>query len=170
MVAFLACLKARAIAVPVFPPHPARRDTLNMFSKIVESCGAKFALTNSEYNYLKKISSIKDAIKLKKTAAAWPEALTWIVSDDKAKGASDSLPYKVPPRRSAIAFLQYTSGSTSEPKGVMITQGNLAHNLKIITSELKAVDDTIVVSWLPQYHDMGLIGEFRGHSTGSARV
>ena len=45
---------------------------------------------------------------------------------------------------------QYTSGSTSEPKGVMITHANLAHNLHTITTALAAVDDTVVVSWLPQ--------------------
>lgn len=49
-----------------------------------------------------------------------------------------------------VAFLQYTSGSTSEPKGVMITQTNLSHNLSIIIHELKADTTTVVVSWLPQ--------------------
>ncbi len=61
-----------------------------------------------------------------------------------------------------LAFLQYTSGSTSAPKGVMISHHNLADNLTKITNELKAVDDTVVVSWLPQYHDMGLIGSYLG--------
>jgi len=64
--------------------------------------------------------------------------------------------------REDVCFLQFTSGSTSEPKGVMISHGNLAHNLHIITRELKAGPDTVVVSWLPQYHDMGLIGSLLG--------
>ena len=55
-VAFLACLKANIIAVPVFPPHPGKRDTLIMFSRIVESSGAKHALTSSTYNHLKKMA------------------------------------------------------------------------------------------------------------------
>ena len=55
-VAFLACLKAGVIAVPVFPPNPVRRDTLHMFSKITESSGAKFALTSVEYNHMKKLA------------------------------------------------------------------------------------------------------------------
>ena len=56
MVAFLSCLKAGIVAVPVFPPNPARRDTLHMFSKITESSGAEFALTSKEYNYVKKLA------------------------------------------------------------------------------------------------------------------
>lgn len=66
------------------------------------------------------------------------------------------------PKPNDLAFLQYTSGSTSDPKGVMISHGNLSHNLTIITNELNASDKTVVVSWLPQYHDMGLIGSYLG--------
>merc|ERR1712146_689696 len=61
-----------------------------------------------------------------------------------------------------ICFLQYTSGSTSEPKGVVITHQALTHNLGLITTELRASTSTIVVGWLPQYHDMGLIGSYLG--------
>jgi acyl-CoA synthetase (AMP-forming)/AMP-acid ligase II/acyl carrier protein len=175
-VAFLACLQAGIVAVPVFPPHPSRKDTLKMFGTITASCQARFALTNQEYNHLKKLSSVKDAVlKFQNTAAQWPDHLTWIVTDHdhnskseknnnnsekNKKKASAKLPTKL--QSTDLAFLQYTSGSTSEPKGVMITHGNLAHNLTIITQELQAKDDTIVVSWLPQYHDMGLIGSYLG--------
>jgi acyl-CoA synthetase (AMP-forming)/AMP-acid ligase II len=162
LVAFLACLKAGVTAVPVFPPHPNRRDTLNMFTKIAQGCKAKYALTNTEYSYAKKLSSIREAVKLKRTAAAWPESLEWIVTNSEkfTKGMTTA---KLPaPSRSDLAFLQYTSGSTSDAKGVMITFGNLAHNLSCITRELRADEETVVVSWLPQYHDMGLIGSYLG--------
>lgn len=56
MVAFLACLKAGIIAVPVFPPNPARSGTLTMFSSIVQSSGAKYALTSVTYNHAKKLA------------------------------------------------------------------------------------------------------------------
>lgn len=162
MISFLACLKAGVIAVPVFPPNPLRRDTLNMFCKIVDGCEAQFALTNAAYNHIKTVAKIKDTVKLKRMTADWPESLTWIVTDAK-KGAVKAKAAELDaPSRSDLAFLQYTSGSTSEPKGVMITHNNLAHNLTIITNELKAAEDTVVVSWLPQYHDMGLIGSYLG--------
>ena len=162
MIAFLACLRLGVIAVPVFPPNPNRRDTLQMFAKIVQGCSPKLALTNGEYNHLKKLSGLKDAFtKFKRQpTASWPENLKWVATDKASKPSNP--PDIVPSTRSDTAFLQYTSGSTSEPKGVMITHGNLAHNLTIITNELKAVEDTVVVSWLPQYHDMGLIGSYLG--------
>ncbi len=168
--AFLACLKAGIIAVPVFPPHPARKDTLVMFTKIVQECGAVFALTNSSYSHLKKLASLKDALSRfsskKNTDASWPDDLTWIVTDTMQNGGSrwgrSKTPQLPTPDKSDLAFLQFTSGSTSAPKGVMITHGNLADNLEKITAELEASQDTVVVSWLPQYHDMGLIGSYLG--------
>jgi len=170
MVAFLACVKAGIVAVPVFPPNPTRKDTLAMFCKIVANCQATIALTNTSYNHMKKVASIQQVLQLKKQqAVSWPEQLRWITTDtllDAPKEAVALPPIQanVTPSSSSIdtldnvVFLQYTSGSTSDPKGVMITQTNLAHNLTIITNELQAHQDTVVVSWLPQYHDMGLIG------------
>ena len=94
--------------------------------------------------------------------AKWPD-LKWVTVNDlpisSSSGAANGLP-KIP--ASDIAFLQYTSGSTSEPKGVMISHENLAHNLTSIIDELKANPSTVCVSWLPQYHDMGLIGSYLG--------
>jgi acyl-CoA synthetase (AMP-forming)/AMP-acid ligase II len=181
MVAFLACLQARVIAVPVFPPNPLKRDTLQMFAKIVHGCGAKVALTNTEYNHAKKLGSLKSAFTISKNKTSsnknntsnnnnsnkWPEDLEWIVTDKAVKSSvatdESSASTNDNIKASDVAFLQYTSGSTSDPKGVVITHGNLAHNLTIITRELRAnANDTIVVSWLPQYHDMGLIGSYLG--------
>jgi long-subunit acyl-CoA synthetase (AMP-forming) len=89
----------------------------------------------------------------------WPE-LKWVTVDDLSEVTSvdkkltsgsvaDDL-YEAEVSPSDLAFLQYTSGSTSEPKGVMITQANLSHNLSSIIHELKADTSTVVVSWLPQ--------------------
>jgi acyl-CoA synthetase (AMP-forming)/AMP-acid ligase II len=161
MIAFLACLTSGIVAVPVFPPNPTRRDTLTMFTSIVNSSRATHALTSTSYNHAKQLASIKSMFSISnRKYGSWPENLVWIATNDKKKCQSK---VNFPIRSSSdLAFLQYTSGSTSEPKGVMISHGNLAHNLMIITNELKALDDTVVVSWLPQYHDMGLIGSYLG--------
>lgn len=134
-----------------------------MFCNIVAGCSAKFALTNGTYNHAKKLSSLRDAVKLKGGGRnSWPEDLTWIVTTATDKKGSDSIKLPPSPTGDVLAFLQYTSGSTSTPKGVMISHSNLQHNLTIITNELQAKEDTVVVSWLPQYHDMGLIGSLLG--------
>lgn len=105
-------------------------------------------------------------MSLGRSSSPWPEKLIWKVTDTMTSSLSNkknkSLLSSIKPKPTDLAFLQFTSGSTSEPKGVMITHHNLGDNLTKITTELQAVDDTIVVSWLPQYHDMGLIGSYLG--------
>ena len=158
-VSLLACFKAGLIAVPVFPPDPRRlKKDLNHFVNIQISSGAQVVLTNSQYDFVKKIESLKSIFSSE--AKQWPE-LQWIKVDDvlkKGKAIKAKNPVKHTVTSSDIAFLQYTSGSTSDPKGVMISHENLAHNLSLIIKELAADTTTVNVSWLPQYHDMGLIG------------
>jgi acyl-CoA synthetase (AMP-forming)/AMP-acid ligase II len=99
-------------------------------------------------------------------AAQWPELAWWDVEEATAAGrkrASGSSPTPLDVSAPAdLAFLQYTSGSTSEPKGVRITHANISHNLATIVASLGAGPDTVVASWLPQYHDMDLIGSYLG--------
>jgi len=139
------------------------------------------ALTNAEYANWKRVGELKEAFLSKfgkKPAgrrtdgnndeeASWPEELEWVVTDNEPlehppKSINESDGHILTPEPNDIAFLQYTSGSTSAPKGVIITHSNLAHNLSIIISDLQASSETVVVSWLPQYHDMGLIGSLLG--------
>lgn len=162
IVAFIACLKAGIIAVPTFPPDPNKLNKdLKMFSVIADSCGSNTALTSSMYNYATKVAAIKSLFST--SGARWPD-LNWIVTDRLSEPAVSSpvlTPFPTITNEN-IAFLQYTSGSTSEPKGVMITHGNLSHNLSLIIKGLSADTSTVVVGWLPQYHDMGLIGSYLG--------
>lgn len=162
-VSLLACFKAGLIGVPVFPPDPRKmKKDLHHFVNIQLSCGATTVLTNSLYSFAKKVVGLKNMFSMESNP--WPE-LKWITVDDtlkagkalgKAKKSTVTLPAIT---LDTIAFLQYTSGSTSDPKGVMISHRNLAHNLYLIMKEIKADRSTTNVSWLPQYHDMGLIGK-----------
>ena len=163
MISLIACFKAGIIAVPVFPPDPRKqKKDLHHFISIQSSSGAKVVLSHTLYNVAKKMSAIKNIFK----GSSWPD-LRWVSVDgvissaksSKKAYAADKLPQI---STSDISFLQYTSGSTSEPKGVMISHGNLAHNEMLIATELKTTVETVCVSWLPQYHDMGLIGSYLG--------
>lgn len=112
MICFLACLKAGVIAVPVFPPNPTRRDTLQMFCKIVQGCNATVAFTNAEYNYAKKMAGIAQVFSKFKNRndVSWPEDLQWVLTDN-AKTPTNASFQPVTPRASDVAFLQYTSGT-----------------------------------------------------------
>ena len=84
------------------------------------------------------------------------QALHWLATD----AVDDSIPpyFEDSARPDTLAFLQYTSGSTSSPRGVMLSHGNLFHNARLITEGFKLGADSTSVFWLPLYHDMGLIG------------
>ncbi len=112
--------------------------------------GIKWVVTDSntkkQKTYLDKLGHVKaDAL----SKSLLPSEVD-IIRDDTLTSLAST----------RMAFLQYTSGSTSLPKGVTISLQNLSHNLLTITNALKADQSTIVVSWLPQYHDMGLIGSY----------
>ena len=131
-----------------------------MFASIQKSCSATLALTTSSYNYAKKMADIQSIFS--SDAMSWPQ-MRWevvealLASAPRAVAALSSID-----DAASVAFLQFTSGSTSAPKGVIISHANLAHNLSLIVRELRASTDTVVVSWLPQYHDLGLIGSYLG--------
>jgi amino acid adenylation domain-containing protein/non-ribosomal peptide synthase protein (TIGR01720 family) len=143
--ALLGSMYAGCIAVPSYPPRPRQ---LARFAAILTDSGAAAALTTSAIR-----SVILD--KYGEFASAIP--IDWVATD----GDSPGLPFR---RRrhttasDAIAFLQYTSGSTGQPKGVILTQGILLRNLRGIAEAMGCSSDSVGVFWLPPYHDMGLIG------------
>ncbi|AOJ83200.1 AMP-dependent synthetase [Burkholderia savannae] len=141
---FLGCLYAGAVAVPVYPPR--NRQHAARIVGIVESAGAKAILCTGD--------DFARCTKLLEDTAASHVALLDL---DAAKPLDTSLePAAVAP--SHVAFLQYTSGTTGKPKGVMVTHGNLMHNLALIGEWMGYHEESTMVSWLPPYHDMGLIG------------
>ncbi len=141
--AFFGCLYANMIAVPAYPPRVNR--SLSRIQGIVANSQAKVVLASDStwLSVKQQLSSLLD--------------LHWVLTDTLANNAIEEWQEpKIEPEE--LAFLQYTSGSTGMPKGVMITHGNLIHNLQIIYQAFELTETSKYVSWLPLYHDMGLIG------------
>jgi len=162
LVAFLGCLFGGAIAVPSYPPDPARLGrTLPRFQAIALDCQAEFALTTA--TSLKQLDGLAQvAPKLKN--------LKWFSSDDLPASLADqwSFPAITP---DDFAFLQYTSGSTGTPKGVMVSHRNLVLNFVGLTETFGDRPGDTLLTWLPNYHDMGLIdGLLRPFFLGSRGV
>ncbi|MEA3440621.1 MAG: fatty acyl-AMP ligase [Chloroflexota bacterium] len=148
---FFGCLYAGVIAVPAYPPRlnrPAPR-----IHAIVSDAEATIALTTPEI-----LSSMEKRFEYEPEL----ESLKWV--DTRELPPSSGNEWRETNLSSEdLAFLQYTSGSTSTPKGVMLTHSNLLHNLEQIRYSFRVrKEGDVAVSWLPSYHDMGLIGSLLG--------
>ena len=142
IVSFYACLMAGVIAVPVNPPGNKRKTA--RLQGIINDCSPKLILTTTQF---------------KNKSVTWFEAKAetlWLAYDDVIDSVVNEadLPFRI----QDIAFLQYTSGSTGDPKGVMVTHRNLISNLELMKQRTSYDEESVCVSWLPMYHDMGLIG------------
>jgi len=147
LASFFGCIYAGAVAVPVHPP--VRNRVVDRVASIVADAQARFVLTTTELQTDLKaaMDDLADGNSLQWCAvdAVMPAAATeWVAPDVN---------------ESSTAFVQYTSGSTSSPKGVVVTHRNLLHNLDAISQAWGRCDENAVaVFWLPLHHDMGLIG------------
>jgi fatty-acyl-CoA synthase len=132
--------------VSLYPPAPASDlpAYLEATGRVLRSCGARAVITSS--TLLPHIESLR----------ATCASLSWVVPFDALQGPA--LAAADAPAPSDIAFVQFTSGSTAVPKGVVVTQANLAANIAAFAAALGGGSDDVAVSWLPLYHDMGLVG------------
>lgn len=144
VIAFMGCLYAGVIAVPAYPPYSSRM--LERFQSIALDCGAKYLLTTE---------SILPVLKSRPDGELCIPESNRISTDVLETKGADTFTIKYIQDK---AFVQYTSGSTSEPKGVGLTHRNLLENSRSIQYFFGTTEDSRSVSWLPQYHDMGLIG------------
>ncbi|EDX72645.1 AMP-binding enzyme domain protein [Coleofasciculus chthonoplastes PCC 7420] len=142
--AFIACLYAGVVAVPIHPPRPNR--PLNRLQAITQDAQALVALTTTSL-----LSKLKDKVN----PILELQQLNWITTDTPVPEPGTWSPPTISP--DTLAFLQYTSGSTGIPKGVMVSHANLIHNLKTIQAAFELTPESVSVSWLPHYHDMGLV-------------
>jgi thioester reductase-like protein len=117
---------------------------------IAKDCQAAGILTSKDYHASLKTNLTRSGVAASGVDVDYISSLPWIVTEDFMETISD----QTFPTTSEILFLQYTSGSTMEPKGVMVTHKNILDTCPLVIDH----PNPVVVSWLPQYHDMGLIG------------
>ena len=147
--AFLGAMLAGGIAVPIYPPaRPSqieeyvRRQTL-----ILRNAGVRFLIS------FDRVRAVSKAMEFSLPALREVVTAAELAGRGRAAGGIAAEP-------SEIFFLQYTSGSTGNPKGVTLTHANVLANVRAIGWAVEAAPDDAVVSWLPLYHDMGLIGSW----------
>ena len=150
VVAFYGCLYAGIIAVPAYPIDPNRMSrTLPRLLSIIDDCTARFVLTTSE------LLTTTDAMF---ELAPDLQDKIWVGTDNLDSGAAEEFTYPSVDRQTT-AYLQYTSGSTGSPKGVIITHDNIIEHEIALLRVNQQPADRAVVSWLPIYHDLGLISK-----------
>src|ERR1700678_4091584 len=149
--AFFGCVRAGLIPVPVYPPSSRGfQGALYKMVHIAKDCQASGILTSKDYLGSLKTNLARSGVSASGVDVDYISGLPWVATEDFVDTISDRL--AVDP--SKILFLQYTSGSTMEPKGVIVTHENILHTCPLVIDH----PSPVVVSWLPQYHDMGLIG------------
>ncbi len=143
---FYGCLYAGAIAIPAYPPR--RNRNMLRIQAISDDAQATAALS---------VHDVCDRAGKQLDEAPHLKELTWLATDEISENMADQ--WRAPKiDGEMLAVLQYTSGSTGTPKGVMLAHRNLLHNVSLITYGFEPDRQSVGVSWLPTYHDMGLVG------------
>ncbi|MBV9792056.1 MAG: AMP-binding protein, partial [Chloroflexi bacterium] len=146
LAAFIGCLYAGVVAVPAYPPQLNR--PMPRLQAIAHDSQATIALTTTH---------ILHNVESRLETAPELQRMRWFATDQLSDELADQ--WQRPDLAGDdLAFLQYTSGSTATPKGVMLSHRNLLSNLRLIQQGFGATSDSRGVIWLPPYHDMGLIG------------
>jgi acyl transferase domain-containing protein/acyl-CoA synthetase (AMP-forming)/AMP-acid ligase II/NADPH:quinone reductase-like Zn-dependent oxidoreductase/short-subunit dehydrogenase/acyl carrier protein len=160
--ALAGCLLAGIVAVPMPPPDPSGSEA-QLLHKVAEDCGARAILTESSYERARTLGRLRRWAGLQR-GIRWPD-LPWIAVDGLRRASFAP----VEPALSDVALLQYTSGSTGDPKGVRLTHQNLVHQLELNRVSLKMGPDSRLGMWVPHFHDFGLISgicsALRGNGT-----
>jgi thioester reductase-like protein len=149
--AFFGCIRAGLVPVPVYPPSSRGfQSALYKMVHIARDCQAAGVLTSADYHASLKTNLTRSGVAASGVDIDYISALPWIATEDFTEQVANFTFDHV----SKILFLQYTSGSTMAPKGVIVTHENILDTAPLVIDHINPV----VVSWLPQYHDMGLIG------------
>jgi acyl-CoA synthetase (AMP-forming)/AMP-acid ligase II len=144
--AFLGCLYAGTIAVPV--ELPRRNRNLSRLESVIDDAQPTVILTDAGF------AAFRDRVN---GSTQCLDRVDWFVTDELPDGLENDWS-EISPSPDDIAMLQYTSGSTASPRGVVITHGNIAHNSEFIRRSFQHTSESRGLSWLPHSHDMGLMG------------
>jgi acyl transferase domain-containing protein/acyl-CoA synthetase (AMP-forming)/AMP-acid ligase II/NAD(P)-dependent dehydrogenase (short-subunit alcohol dehydrogenase family)/acyl carrier protein len=144
--ALFGCLHAGLVAVPAYPPAMSRDNA--RLARLIEDCEPRLALTCSA------VAPLCEQAVAGLALADGP--VITLATDGISQSREPCAPAALP--TTAVAILQYTSGSTGDPRGVMLSHGNLTANLDSAATHFELSHDARGVFWLPPYHDMGLIG------------
>lgn len=156
LTAFFGCQYAGATAVPIYPPRHGRQS--GKLEAVLTDSDAKAAIatTATVDQYARMVGNFPSFARLK-----------WIAADTPASGdVQDFDVQRYAPTPSSLAFLQYTSGSTATPRGVMIAQQNVLSNLAYMNQWGTMPEETTAVEWLPLFHDMGLVSALMSAYSG----
>ncbi len=150
--AFLGILYAGAVPVPIYPPaRPSQiEDHLRRQAGILRNAGARILVT------------VPEGLRLAGILKGQVDTLDAVETVARLNADPSRTPLPPVTDGAATAFIQYTSGSTGDPKGVVLSHANLLANVRSMISALQATSVDIFVSWLPLYHDLGLIGAWMG--------
>src|SRR6202789_427311 len=149
--AFFGCVRAGLIPVPVYPPSShGFQSALYKMVHIAKDCQAAGILTSGDYHASLKTNLARRGVSASGVDVDYISSLPWIATGDFVDAISD-IPHI---DSSEILFFHYTSGSTMEPKAVIVSHENILTTCPVVIDH----PSPVVVSWLPQYHDMGLIG------------
>ena len=149
--AFFGVLYAGGVPVPVYPPFRRAQveDHLRRQAGILRNAGASLLIIGSEIRNIGQLMlGLAEDLQHVETVEALSRA--------------EAIAQPLPAGPDTIALIQYTSGSTGDPKGVVLTHANLLANIRAMGEALDASSSDVFVSWLPLYHDMGLIGAWLG--------
>ena len=156
--AFLGCLLARVVPVPLSPPNPYNLEVeLPALAAITSSARARAMLCDTAF------AGLQDLARRRPELASLP----WVNTSGLGAGVA---PERPTPSPGDVAFVQYTSGSTSAPRGVLITYDNLDHQLSMNARELDFDRASRIVAWVPHYHDFGLVSGILSALHGNGQV
>jgi 1-acyl-sn-glycerol-3-phosphate acyltransferase len=162
-VAFFAILYAGAVPVPIYPPmRPSLlEEHLRRQAGILRNAGARILITVPEGRRVATLlkSQVESLTAIETVSGLSPPPYPPPLAGEGREGARGRLPVT---DATSTALIQYTSGSTGDPKGVVLSHANLLANIRALGHAIGATSADILVSWLPLYHDMGLIGAWLG--------